>query len=430
MCKYLYIISLLLLLSFFHVAKAQYKPDSYSISKNNLRIVQVDKLEKGTIISFEYTSKKDPEALGVTDLLFIPEETHISIEGDKTKYKLISSLNMPIMTEAENKLIVFDNPNEIHRFVLEFEKLPEDCMVFNLIEEEGNPHAYNFYNINLNPLDTSEYIDILSYIENYEYKEAGVYYVKGKKIYYVKSNGIIVNAVTSYLEDYGKYFSVDLKVQNFKDHAILFNPSNISVIGYKHPEKKQKKSFFSKDFEDPLYHEDKARNLIRLKNDSTKYDLSTYIPVELTLLTYSEYDKIVQKKQNTESFWRSFAIGLGAVSAGFSTTTINFDYSGYGTYNSLYSYGSIYANGYGHADVYTYDGLSSYLAGQMAGQKIRNMQYEHKKIRHQISEDYVRKHTIPDETEYSGYFNIKHKKDLHKIGVTIIIDGEKFSFIF
>ena len=41
------------------------------------------------------------------------------------KYPMISTINMPINSEAENRYMMFDRKNQRHQFILEFEKIPD-----------------------------------------------------------------------------------------------------------------------------------------------------------------------------------------------------------------------------------------------------------------------------------------------------------------
>ena len=58
---------------------------------------------------------------------------------------------MPINTEAENRYMIFDNVGQTHYFALEFERMPEG-KAFNVLEDESNPNAYNFYSVLVFPL--------------------------------------------------------------------------------------------------------------------------------------------------------------------------------------------------------------------------------------------------------------------------------------
>ena len=130
------------------------------------------------------------------------------------------------------------------------------------------------------------------FIAGYPVKEMGRYIVKGNTVSYVKFKDIIVNITPFLAKQYGKYYNMNICVQNFSKKSILFNPSNIKVEGYN-------------------FKVDKSNN--------------TYIPqqVDLQLLSYTDYDKIVKRKQNWNNFWVALGEGMAAYSAGQSLSLIH-----------------------------------------------------------------------------------------------------------
>lgn len=121
-----------------------------------------------------------------------------------------------------------------------------------------------------------EFVNVDNYIADFPLKEYGQYYVNGTVVSYVKYDGIIVNAVPQFLDQYGKYVCVNISVQNFRNRSILFNPSNLSAIGFRHPKKKgnKKSSTKPKDYEDDIY----AEHSVRRTKDNQEYDETISIP--------------------------------------------------------------------------------------------------------------------------------------------------------
>lgn len=352
---------------------------------------------------------------------------------------MLTSINVPIDSEAEHKMMLFDRAGQRHQFVLEFEKLPEGCSQFDIIENIENPQAFNIHNITFNPADSVPYVNVDDFIADYPLKEYGQYYVNGTVVSYVKYKGIVVNAVANFLNQYGKYVCVNISVQNFRNRSILFNPANLSAIGYRHPKKKKGKVKIgksSKDYEDDIY----AEHSVRRSKDTDEYDESITIPFDVELLTYEEYDRIVKKKQKWESFWTALGEGLAASGAGYSSTTSTYsgnshttaNVNAYGNVGNIYgyanAYGSSYTTVYGQTHTTTYNGLAQYAANQQASANIAELNYEQSQIRQQIGDGYVKMHTIPAETEYSGFFNVKYNKKMQGLTFTIIIDGEPYTF--
>lgn len=435
MKRYLPIVFSLVALS----ASAQHKPTTYE-APSRMNISQIDNREFSTLIFFDYTVPEDSTWNQNHQWMNFGDKTYLSIPGSNKKYKMLSTVNMPIDSEAEHKMMLFDRPGQRHQFVLEFEKLPEDCSNFDIIEDLNNPQAFNIRNVSFNSTDSVPFVNVDDYIADYPLKEYGQYYVNGTVVSYVKFNGIIVNSVANFLDQYGKYVCINISVQNFRDRSILFNPANLSAIGYRHPKKKQVKSKSSKDLDDPIYADLSVRR--NKKDDPSEYDETITIPFEVELLSYDEYDRIVRKKQKWESFWAALGEGLAAANAGYSSSTTTYSGSSrtnanahaYGNVGGVYgyanAYGSSYTTAYGQSHTTNYNGLAAYAANQQARANMAELSYSQNQIRQQIGDGYVKMHTIPAETEYSGFFNVKYYKKMQGLTYTLIIDGEPYTFYF
>lgn len=438
-----FIFSILLSVSF--LAFAQYKPTSYQ-APPRMNISQIDNREFSTLVFFDYTVPKDSTWQDGHQWMNFGDKTYISIPGSSKKYNMLTSINVPIDSEAEHKMMLFDRAGQRHQFVLEFEKLPEGCSQFDIIEDIENPQAFNIHNITFNPADSAAYVNVDDFIADYPLKEYGQYYVNGTVVSYVKYKGIIVNTVSNFLNQYGKYICVNISIQNFRNRSILFNPANLSAIGYRHPKKKQSKEQKqpkikfgrnSKDNEDDIY----ANNSERQTQDSNDIsDESIFIPINVELLTYEEYDRIVKKKQKWESFWAAIGEGLAAANAGYSSSTTTIygnsgstaDAYAYGNIGDVYGYinahGSSYTTAYARSNTNSYNGMAHYMANQQARANMKELSYSQNQIRRQIGDGYVKLHTIPAETEYSGFFNVKYDKKMQGLIYTLIIDGESYTF--
>lgn len=429
-----------ILLSVSLLAYAQYKPMTYE-APPRMNISQIDNREYSSLVFFDYTVPEDSTWNQNHQWMNFGDKTYLSVPGSNKKYKMLSTVNMPIDSEAEHKMMLFDRAGQRHQFVLEFEKLPEDCSSFDIIEDLSNPEAFNIRNVSFNLTDSVSFVNVDDFIADFPLKEYGQYYVNGTVVSYVKFNGIIVNSVANFLDQYGKYVCVNISVQNFRDRSILFNPANLSAVGYRHPKKKKAKvKLTSEDMDDPIYAERSVRR--NKKDDPSEYDESIAIPFDVELLSYEEYDRIVRKKQQWQSFWAALGEGLAAAGAGYSSSTTSYSGSSYtnanahaygnvgGIYGYANAYGSSYTTAYGQAHTTNYNGLAQYAANQQARANIANLQYSQNQIRQQIGDGYVKMHTIPAETEYSGFFNIKYSKKMQGLTYTIVIDGEPYTFYF
>ena len=190
---------------------------------------------------------------------------------------------------------------------------------------------------------------------------------------------------------------MNISIQNLSNKSILFNPNNVNVLGYSYKRK---------------------------KINGTEQ----WVPeeVELELLSYENYDKIVKKKQRWENFWTALGEGLATYSAGYSTSFSTYSGYAHGYSNTL---GSSYITGYGQSITHNYNGYAAYAARQQANANYNRYVDNQRQIRQQIGDGYAKKHTIRTETEFSGFFNIKFKK-IDVLILEIIIDGERYPFTF
>lgn len=344
-------IAFLIFILFSFVASAQHIPTSFE-APPRMNISQIDNREFSTLVFFDYTVPKDSTWQIGHQWMNFGDKAYISIPGSNKKYNMLSTVNIPIDSEAEHKMMLFDRAGQRHQFVLEFEKLPDGCSQFDIIEDINNPKAFNILNITFNPSDSVDYVDVNDFIADYPLKEYGQYYVNGTVVSYVKYKGIIVNSVANFLDQFGKYVCVNISVQNFRNRSILFNPDNLSAIGYCHPKKKKEKAKSSKsrDFEDDIY----VERSVRRSKDNEEYDETITIPFAVELLSYEEYDRIVRKKQKWESFWAALGEGLAAAGAGYSSSTTTYsgnsrttaNVNAYGNVGGIYGYVNAYGSSY------------------------------------------------------------------------------------
>ena len=361
-----------------------------------MNVVQIDNRENSTLVFIEYTRENE----GIT-WMNIHEKTFARVHGSNREYHLINSINLPINTESENKYMLFDKIGQKHAFVLEFEKIP-DVSGFNIIENESEENAFNFYGIRTDTTNVSSYRNLDDFVSPYPVKEMGRYADNGNIITYIKYKGIIITTLPQAVKQYGKYYTINLNIQNLSGRSILFDPSKIYAKGW-----------------------------TQKKNEM----------FDMEVLSASEYDKKVANKQAWNNFWVALGEGMAASQAGQSSSTTTYSGSSYtsgsahasgyvgNTYGYANAYGSAYATAYGQSHTTSYNGASAYAAQQQANANYNayaNSQYE---IREKLSDGYIKLNTIRNEVEFSGYFNIKYKKLDHLI-VTMIVDGETFEFTY
>lgn len=393
------------------VCSAQFAGATFDKGPENMQILQVENRDLSTLVYLAYTTPDVENWDEVSSWMTYSDRTYLQIQGSTKRYQMLSTINMPINSEAENKRMMFDRRNQRHQFILEFEKIPDNTP-FNLIEDENQPEAFNFFGVNYTPTDSSSYVNIDEFIADYPVKELGQYAVNGNVVSYVKFKDVIVNIVPHYLDQYGKYFNMNISVQNLSDKSILFNPYKLTVRGYSYKKK-------------------------RIDG------IEQFIPQEeeMELLSYEDYDKIVKNKQRWNNFWVALGEGLAAYNAGQSTSTTTYSGSAYttgsahasgyygNTYGYVNAYGSSYTTAYGQSTTRTYNGYAAYAAQQQANANYAVYAENQRQIRQQIGDGYVRTHTIPSEAEFSGFFNIKFKK-IDVLILEVIINGERYPFIY
>ena len=376
---------------------AQYNKVSVAQKPQSMEVLQVDNRESSTMVILKYTRQE-----GI-DWSNISEKTFARVNGSYKQYHLINSINMPISSEAEEIDMLFDYPNQVHCFALEFEKIPNG-VTFDVIESEQNPNAYNFYGIKPDTTQVTDFVNLDKMVEDYPItREKGMYLKNNVLIQYVKSKGIVLTMYIQAVKQYGKYFTVNMDLQNFSGKSILFALNRVSAEGY-----------VVKDGQ-----------------------ISKTIPLEI--LSSYEYDKKVANKQAWSNFWVALGEGMAASNAGYSSSTTTYNgnshtsayASAYGyagnTYGYANAYGSAYTTTYGKAHTESYNGAAAYAAQQNARANVERHAAGQYEIRQQLNEGYVKNNTIQNQVEYSGFFNIKYKKIDH-IKVEFVIDGITFPF--
>ncbi|MBO5602217.1 MAG: sulfur globule family protein [Prevotella sp.] len=364
-----------------------------------MEVLQVDNRESSTMVYIKYTRSK-----GI-DWSNINEKTFARVNGSYKQYHLINSINMPISSEAEQIDMLFDQPNQVHCFALEFEKIPIG-VTFDIIENEQNPNAYNIFGIKPDTTQITEFVNLDKMVEDYPItRERGMYLKNNILVQYVKANNIILTMYVQAIKQYGKYITVNMDLQNFSGKSILFTLNNVSAEGYVVQEGKPVKT----------------------------------IPLEV--LSSYEYDKKVAQKQAWNNFWVALGEGMAAYNAGYSASSTTYGGNSYtsayghaygyagNTYGYVNAYGSAYTTTFGRSNTVSYSGAAAYAAQQQANANVRAYKSEQYMIRQQLNEGYIKNNTIKNQVEYTGFFNIKYKKIDH-IKLDFLIDGILFPFIF
>lgn len=358
------------------VVLAQYSQFSHGNKTDNLELIQVDFLESSTILHFEYNSPE--ERVGT---ICIREETYLQDKSSYKKFELMNSYNLPLC----DKYHVMDE-KRLHRFSLEFEKLPDSIANFDFIESGDN--SFEVRNIKIDYQNTSSLIDIDGFTNGYSVKEKGIFYKDGIAIQQFMCEGVFIAAYLERSKSYGSYYQVNFVIQNLTGKSINFDPSQTEAQLYAEGE-----------------------------------------PIETYILSHQEYSKKVATRQGWAAFAKGFSEGMAAYNAGYSNSTSysSTNSSAYGKVGN--TYGSAYGSSSTTTYTRTYDAGAAYTAQQNANKNINEFNQQQYEVRQTLSEGYAKLNTIPNETEYIAYINLKYKKADNLIFV-IQFNGKKYTFIW
>lgn len=362
-------------------------------SGTRLEILQIDFTTKSTLFFIKYTNNG-------SSWININDKTKILDKKSGIEYKLINSINMPISDEGEPKFHLLNTSNQIHFFCLEFEKLPDNIDLFDLIEKPNDSNAFNFYNVKYYKEFKSDNININDFIKKSPVKEFGYRITNNKTTYHYKHKGLIISFELLVDNKYGSYYQAWFNIQNFTGSSILFNPNLISASSILGKEK---------------------------------------ITKDLQVLSYEDYIKKVNRNQNWQNFAVAFSNGLAASSAGYSRSTttmstygVNRTYgsaSGYvgDTYGSIYGRSTSYSSAYGQSTTESFNGAAAYAAQQNANAQTEKFINDQFSIKNKISEGYLKVNSLTNQTELIGFINIKYTKT-NNIKIQIPLNGENYIF--
>lgn len=231
-------------------------------------------------------------------------------------------------------------------------------------------------------------------------KELKSYYKEGRKYKYYVHNGISITMSLSIVRNYGKYYVANIAIENLTGRAFNFNPNSISATLTKN----------RKEF-------------------------------QTVTLSSSDYSRIVKNRQAWDAAFIAMGEYSAANQAGKSSSSTNSTTSGY--YNSSVNvsgdFNNNYVNLYGNSTTYgssttqsntqSYSGAANYAAQQNAQKKVANYQNQQYQIRDQLSQGYLKRHTIENEQRIVGQINLKYKK-AETIIIRVLVNGIDYDFLW
>ena len=228
------------------------------------------------------------------------------------------------------------------------------------------------------------------------------------KTYYIE-NGISVTTSANLSNQYGKYYQINIEIENLTGTEFTFDPNSIIAL------------------------------MTKFKTDSKTKVVSVGSQTKGIVLSADEYIKKVKNRQNFQSALLGFAAQSNANSAGYSSSvTSTAVYGQSNTYGSVSNYytgervnvrGRSSGSAVGTSVTQSYDGQAAYNARKDAQKEIQQFDNELYQIRTELNQNYLRINTIEHLQRLKGSINIVFEV-ADKVEVLIPVNGKYYSFIY
>lgn len=189
--------------------------------RDNIKLLQIINLDGNTYVYGTLTNDKDEVYWGTLN-------RKTCVYANDEKYKLVSSVNLPIMDEADSQWVRLDEPGQQVNFVMIFEEFPAKDG-FDLVENEKDKNGWNMYGIHVEEIQPSEVIKTSRFLDAYTVVTQGAFAEGGSNHrYYIRDKVSIDCRATT--RD-GELFACDdilftLNIINESDHGIRFDFSD------------------------------------------------------------------------------------------------------------------------------------------------------------------------------------------------------------
>lgn len=228
------------------------------------------------------------------------------------------------------------------------------------------------------------------------------------KIYYIE-NGISVTNSLTLINQYGKYYQINLEIENLTGGDIIFNPDGIIAL------------------------------MTNYKTDRKTKVVSIDSQTKGQVLSSADYMKKVQRRQNIQSALSSMAGQYNAEQAGYSYSTTTTAISGrsntYGSVNNYYTgqsvnyRGSTSVSGVGVSKTASYNGQAAYQAKKEAQREAQQMDNELYEIRSELNQKYLKINTIEHQQRLKGAINLVYEKT-DRLEILVPVNGKYYSFVY
>jgi len=331
MIKKTLMMALLLMVSF--NIHAQWKITGYDkADRDNIKLLQIINLDGNTYVYGTLTNDKDEVLWGTLN-------RKTCVYANDEKYKLVSSVNLPIMDEADAKWVRLDEPGQQVNFVMIFEEFPVKDG-FDLVENEKNKSAWNIYGIHVEEIQPSEVIKTARFLDAHTVVTQGIFAESGSNHRYFIRDKVSVDCQAT-TRDGGDLFACDdimftLNIINESDHGIRFDFSEkVWITGTKKKsngtvETKALTKYSPSSYEQYLRDEDyqEAKYATngglafldsKLKSESYRYGNSDWAKVGfkmLSSLTEQVMDNSIQSYLNNHPKDRPSALKTQSIKSG------------------------------------------------------------------------------------------------------------------
>lgn len=152
----------------------------------------------------------------------------IAVYQNDMKYKVKSSVHMPVWDEAEQQRVVFTEIGEKINFITEFERFSPD-KPFDVVESEKPREDgiyLNTYGIRTEAIDPESIPEAGRFLDRYPVTMYGCYKDRGVNVQYIMHDGVYVSCRSTACE--GGLFEPDyyrflLEINNDTTHGIAFD---------------------------------------------------------------------------------------------------------------------------------------------------------------------------------------------------------------
>lgn len=257
-------------------------------TSKSVELVQIISLDSTTCVYATLTNHSGPEAT-----FYLSRKTFAEVEG--VKYKLLSSVNVPIYDEAEPKKTYMEEDGDKVNFVMIFEKFPVKDG-FDIIENPKSETAWNFYGICTEGVEPTEILNTQRFLDKYPVITYGKFTEAGNlHIYYIREDVYVeCEGVWS-----GKDIIYNMTIINNSDHGVKFDfDHKVWVTGYR----KEKNG---SETEKPitLYNPDSYDSyLANVDFQNAKYATSS----EILMLN----DQVTRERWRTDSEWGKMGLSI------------------------------------------------------------------------------------------------------------------------